>query len=137
RCGEGLSYLKRDMPIDDEAALAQLLPGRWVVKATNFPAWLGDRRDAIFEYDLVRDQPLTVADRVTYTDADGKSKTVAGTGKWNGRGFTSRLRGTGRLFATSRWEVAGAGQGLLVIRFEESSATPSGVDVLIAEGVEV
>jgi hypothetical protein len=124
------------MPFDDEAALAALLPGKWVVTATNFPMWLGGRRDATFEYGLIREHPLTLSDRVAYIDLDDKPKTIVGTDKWTGHGFTWRMRGLAGLFVRSRWEVASAQQGLAVIRFEKSIATPSGVDVVVAEGVD-
>ena len=124
------------MPFDDDAALARLLPGKWVVKATNFPMWLGGRRDATFEYGLVRESPLTLTDRVAYIDLDGKPKSIVGTDKWTGHGFTWSMRGIGGLFIKSRWEVAGAREGLAVIRFQKSIATPSGVDVVVAEGTD-
>ena len=125
------------MPIDDDAALAALLPGRWTIKATNFPMWLsGERLNPTFEYGVQSERPLTFSDRVTYTDAAGKQKSIVGTDKWNGHGFTWSMRGIRGLFVKSRWEVAGARQGLAVIRFEKSIATPAGVDVVAGEGVD-
>jgi hypothetical protein len=125
------------MPYDDVASLAQLLPGRWTIRATNFPMWLtGERLHPTFEYGLLRESPLTLSDRVAYTDADGKPKTILGTDRWNGRGFTWKMRGIAGLFVKSRWEVAGVREGLAVIRFDKSIATPSGVDVVVAEGVD-
>lgn len=122
---------------DDVAALTRLLPGRWTVKATNFPMWLsGERLNPTFEYGLLRDQPLTLSDRVTYLAPDGKEKSIVGTDRWTGRGFTWTMRGIAGLFVKSRWEVAGACEGLAVIRFEKSLATPSGVDVVVAEGAD-
>ncbi len=42
---------------DDVHALAQVMPGRWTVKATNLPAWLtGERRDALLEFFGTRDR---------------------------------------------------------------------------------
>lgn len=125
------------MPYDDDAALARLLPGRWTVKATNFPMWLnGGRRDATFAYGLLRENPLTLSDEVAYVDADGKPKTIRGTDRWNGRGFTWRMKGIAGLFVRSNWEIAGVRQGLVVVRFEKSVATPAGVDVAVGEGVD-
>jgi hypothetical protein len=40
------------------------------------------------------------------------------------------------VLSRSRWEVAGARQGLLVLRYEKSLATDAGVDVVVAEGVD-
>jgi len=125
------------MPVDDDSSLARLLPGRWTVKATNFPMWLsGERRDPTFEYRLQSERPLRLSDRVAYVDADGKHKTIVGTDRWTGEGFTWRMRGIGGLFVRSRWQVAGARPGLAVIRFEKSMVTPSGVDVVVGEGVD-
>lgn len=122
---------------DDVATLQRVLPGRWTVKATNFPMWLsGERRDPTFEYAVVRDQPLTLSDRVTYDDPGGKSKTIRGVDRWNGRGFTWKANGLLGLFVKSRWEVAGVREGLVVLRFDKSIATPSGVDVIVGEGVD-
>ena len=73
---------------DDVATLQRVLPGRWTVKATNFPMWLsGERRDPAFEYVVLRDDPLVLADEVTYTDADGKTKSIRGVDRWNGAGL--------------------------------------------------
>ena len=123
--------------IDDVTTLAQLLPGRWTIKATNFPMWLsGERREPSFQYGLQRESQLTLSDEVAYVDADGKLKSIRGTDHWNGAGFTWRMRGIAGLFVRSRWEVAGIRHGLLVIRFEKSVATPSGVDVVVGDGVD-
>lgn len=124
-------------PFDDESALARLMPGRWTIKATNFPMWLtGERREPVFEYGLVREHPLTLSDTVGYLDPEGKAKTIRGTDRWHGTGFTWRANGLAGLVLRSHWEVAGARQGLLVIRFGESLATPGGVDVVVGEGVD-
>lgn len=125
------------MPFDDAAALASLLPGRWKVRATNFPMWLsGDRRDPTFEYGLLSEAPLRFSDRVAYSEPDGKQKTIIGVDRWDGHGFTWVMRGIAGLVVRSRWEVASIRPGLAVIRFEKSIATPSGVDVVVGEDVD-
>jgi hypothetical protein len=99
--------------------------------------WLsGDRRDPSFEYVILRDEPLTLGDQVTYTDGDGKTTSIRGVDRWNGSGFTWKLNGLRGLFVTSRWEVAGVRQGLVVLRFEKSLVSPAGVDVIVAEGLD-
>jgi hypothetical protein len=124
-------------PFDDVTTLSSLIPGRWIVKATNFPMWLsGERRDPRLEYDLRRASPLTLSETVDYEDASGNHKQIHGTDTWNGRGFTRKVRGIGGLLVRSRWEVAGVRQGLLVIRFEKSSAIPEGIDIIVGEGVD-
>ena len=124
-------------PFDDVATLQQVLPGRWVVKATNFPMWLsGERREPAFEYVLLRDRPLVLGDEVTYLDADGKTKSIRGVDRWNGQGFTWKMNGLRGLFVKSRWEIAGVRQGLVVLRFAQSVVTPAGVDVIVGEGLD-
>ena len=124
--------------IDDAETLARLLPGRWTIKATNFPMWLSGetaRPDV-----RVRAGARPAADlqrrASAYVDADGKQKSIRGTDHWNGRGFTWKHARHRRAVREARWEVAGARQGLAVIRFDKSIATPSGVDVVVAEGVD-
>ena len=122
---------------DDVATLQRVLPGRWTVKATNFPVWLsGERRDPSFEYVVLRDDPLVLADEVTYLDPDGKTKSIRGVDRWNGRGFTRKLTGLRGVVAKGQWEVAGVRQGLLVLRFEQSVVTPAGIDVIVGEGLD-
>lgn len=122
---------------DDVATLQRILPGRWIVKATNFPMWLsGERRDPTFEYVTRRGYPLVLADEVTYSDPEGKTKSIRGVDRWNGQGFTWKMNGVRGLFVKSRWEVAGVRQGLVVLRFEKSVVTPAGVDVIVGEGVD-
>jgi hypothetical protein len=124
-------------PFADATALAHLLPGRWVVKATNMPVWLsGERRDPTFEFRVVRDHPLRLSDTVVYVDSDGRRRARRGTDRWHGAGFTGRATGLSGLFARSRWEVAGARQGLLVIRSGRSFVSPGGVDVVVGEGLD-
>jgi hypothetical protein len=124
------------MGLDDDTELARTLPGRWTVKATNFPLWLGDRRDATVEFGIQRETPLTLGVRFAYLDPDGKPKTVTSTDRWNGGGFSRRVRGLRGMAGRGRWEVAGAQAGVVVVRFEKTVASPSGLDVLVAEGAD-
>jgi hypothetical protein len=122
---------------DDVATLQQVLPGRWTVKATNFPMWLsGERREPAFEYVVLRDEPLVLADEVTYLDPEGRSKSIRGVDRWNGRGFLWKMNGLRGLFVKTRWEIAGIRQGLVVLRFDKSFVSPAGVDVIVAEGLD-
>jgi hypothetical protein len=122
---------------DDVATLQRVLPGRWTVKATNFPMWLsGERRDPTFEYVTLRDDPLVLADEVTFTDPEGKTKTIRGVDRWDGQGFTWKMNGLRGALVKSRWEVAGVRQGLVVLRFEKSVVTPAGIDVIVGEGLD-
>ncbi len=112
--------------------LAALLPGDWSVVATNFPMWLdGTKLAPCFSYELLRGQPLTLSDTVTYRDATGQEQRIEGRDTWRRDRFV--WRGAGRLrLVTSRWEVSGTGAGdnLVAIRFDRSLMTPSGVDII-------
>ncbi|WBU38961.1 hypothetical protein [Homoserinibacter sp. YIM 151385] len=117
-------------------SLAGILPGRWSVKATNFPMWLGGAHtDPVFEYSIVREEPLVLADTVHYTDHRRGPRTVVGTDRLRGSQFVWRGRGLLRL-VSSRWSVAGSEGDAIAIRFERSALTPAGVDVLLREGAE-
>lgn len=126
------------MPVPpDVTQLESALPGRWVVKATNFPMWLGsDRRDPVFEYELRHRDPLALHDVVHYTDSAGTAKTIVGTDKWSGSDFVWRGRGLLGLLA-SHWTVTFLEQDVLALQFEKSMATPSGADIAVREGVDI
>jgi hypothetical protein len=122
----------------DETSLAELLPGSWTVAATNFPMWLGGKRQRpTFRYELISTSPLVLSDDVSFVTADGIEKHIVGRNRWAHGGF--RWRGKGRLrpFA-SHWAVTGASEdgSVLALHFSRSIATPSGIDIIVREGVE-
>lgn len=122
----------------DERTTADLLPGTWLIAATNFPMWLnGERREPRFSYELVGTDPLVIADEVSYLTADGEQKRIVGKDTWKRDGFVWRGKGLLKPFA-SRWHIAGASDDgtVLVIRFEQSIATPAGIDVVVREGTD-
>lgn len=124
-------------PFDDTSVLAQILPGRWVIQATNIPRWLSEgRRDVVFEYRLLREHPLSLRHEVSFTEPDGARRTRIGRDRWNGTGFTWRPSGLRGLTRRGRWEVAAIRQGLVVLRFLETLSTPHGIDVVVEEGVD-
>ncbi len=112
------------------------LPGNWRISATNLPMWVnGSRRDPEFEYALVSETPLTLDDRVHYTDERGHRRTIIGTDRWVGDHFV--WRGTGALrLARSNWLVASLQEDVLVIHFEKSRVTPAGTDIATRVGTE-
>lgn len=124
--------------LDDAAPelLADRLPGRWRIVASNFPMWTsGGRENPSIEYELLKADPLALKDVVRYTSGDGKAKTVVGVDRWNGREL--RWRGAGVLFLlTSRWSVTGIDKDVLVIRFRRTLVTPAGVDVLVRDDAD-
>lgn len=117
-------------------SLAQFLPGTWTIRATNFPFWLsGERVDGRLNYSLVREDPLTLGDLVTYSKPDGTAKKIAGVDRWTGEGFTWRGKGLMTVL-TSKWKVTGASDDLeiVAIQYEKSPVTPAGIDIIAREG---
>lgn len=124
--------------ITDAESLAVLLPGSWLVGASNFPIWLrGDRLLPRFDYELAGTAPLTLIDRVSYLTRAGDTKVISGIDKFGPRGFTWRGRGMLKLFA-SHWQVIGAADdgSFVVIRFTKTRITPAGVDIITREGID-
>jgi hypothetical protein len=118
-------------------SLAELLPGTWAVGATNFPMWLkGDKFSPTFSYELRRDSPLELTDRVSYFTSSGEEKSIVGVDRLRGAEFTWRGRGLLGL-VVSRWSVIGAAPDgiFVVIRFSKTFATPAGVDIVSREGL--
>lgn len=118
-----------------EEQVGGLLPGTWVLAATNFPQWLGGgNHDTTFTFELERQHPLVLRELVQYTTAENTVRQVVGTDAWHADGFT--WRGKGRLrFAPRRWAVAGVSEDstILVLRFSKSRAAQDGLDVLVRE----
>ena len=120
----------------DEPTTADLLPGTWVIAATNFPMWLsGERREPRFNYELLSTDPLVLGDEVSYVTAEGEQKRILGKDTWKHDEFVWRGKSLLKPF-TSRWHIAGAADDgtVLVIRFEPSWATPGGIDIVVREG---
>ncbi|MBI5160809.1 MAG: hypothetical protein HY996_05270 [Micrococcales bacterium] len=118
--------------------LAVALPGRWTIRATNFPAWIrGDRSDPTIEYRLRRSAPLTLGDVVEYRHARQGLRQIQGVDRWRpGGGFVWRGAGMLRMLR-SRWEVTGIDGEVAAIRFHRSVVTPAGVDLLVREGAAI
>lgn len=124
----------------DEQAMIDLLPGTWIVAATNFPMWLsGRRREPRFDYTLVSRNPLVLSDDVSYIASRGKrgseKRHLLGRDTFQRDEFVWRGTGVLRL-VTSRWRVAGVSDDgtIAVIHFTKSLGTPAGVDIIVREG---
>lgn len=123
----------------DESTLADLLPGTWVIAATNFPMWLtGERVDPTFTYGLVSTDPLVLSDEVAFTTSEGEAKTILGQDTWRGEEFVWRGKGILKV-AKSRWSVSGMSEdgNVVAIVFSKSIATPAGIDIVVREGATV
>lgn len=117
--------------------IEEQLPGRWVIKATNFPLWLSDKRhQPTITYGLVANNPLTFSDLVDYRTNKDKVKSIVGIDTATTTGFEWRGNGILKLLS-SRWEIVYLDECLLIIRFEKSLLTPAGVDVLLRECSEI
>ncbi|MBG6054468.1 hypothetical protein IWX81_000858 [Salinibacterium sp. CAN_S4] len=130
------------VPLDDQA-LADLLPGSWIVAATNFPMWLsGERREPRFNYGLISRDPLVLSDDVTFVAAHGKRsgahRHILGKDTYTDGGFVWRGTGMLKLF-TSRWRVGGLSDdgSIAAIHFTKTLGTPAGVDIIVREGTAV
>ncbi|TQL47808.1 hypothetical protein FB562_0879 [Homoserinimonas aerilata] len=119
--------------------LAEVLPGSWVVKATNMKMWLdGRRRDPILRYSIAQTAPLVFNESVEFVQADGKPSTVTGKSReiagefvWHGSGILRVVAG--------RWQATGSCHGgdAIVIRYRRTPLVPSGLSVLVREGAVV
>ena len=120
----------------DDTTLAEILPGTWVIAATNFPMWLhGNRTEPRFAYEIVGRDPLVLSDEVSYVNAEGEAKKIIGKDTWRGDEFTWRGKGLLSLFA-SHWSIGGVSDDgtIAAIRFTKSLATPAGIDIVVREG---
>lgn len=123
----------------DESALAELLPGTWIVAATNFPMWLsGERRSPKFSYGLVSSSPLVLTDDVSYQTVAGEEKHILGKDAHSRGRFVWRGKGLLGLIS-SKWTVEGVDDegSVLAIRFDKTVATPAGIDILVREDADV
>ena len=118
--------------------LAEALPGRWTIRATNLPVWIrGDRTDPVIEYRLRSRSPLVLRDVVEYRHSRQGLRQVRGVDRMRRDGALER-RGTGLMrLLPSRWKVTGLDHEVAAIRFERSTATQAGVDLLVREGAQI
>ena len=126
----------------DEQAMADLLPGTWIVAATNIPMLpSGQRRDPKVEYELLSRDPLVLSDSVPESAGPGRraggTKRILGRHTFRGDGFQRRGTGLHRI-VSSRWRVAGISPDgtIVVIHFSHSRGAPAGVDIIVREGVD-
>ncbi|MCU1549609.1 MAG: hypothetical protein JWR36_169 [Glaciihabitans sp.] len=120
----------------DDAVLARLLPGGWLVAATNIPAWLtADRVGARYTWEVLSKDPLVLADDVSYDNPHGATQHILGIDTEVDGGFVWRGRGLQR-FSSAHWSVIGVSDDstLLTLRFSRSRATQAGVSVLLRVG---
>ncbi len=96
--------------------------------------WLsGRRRQPIFRYGLLADDPLTLSDEVSYRTRGGTTKRISGVDRFDPLTGAFTWRGRGLLRAlSSRWRVEHLSddRDLIVLSFARSLLTPAGLDVI-------
>lgn len=123
----------------DPSMLGRLLPGVWHLRATNLPMWLtGERLSPGFEYELASDDPLVLRVVASYRSPEGAEVKASGIARWKRDHFDSPGKGMRRMLS-SRWSIAGASEDgtVVVIRFEKSTLSLDGLDVLVHADTEV
>ena len=123
--------------------MVDLLPGGWIVAATNFPLWLsGERTEPRFEYAVLSQEPLVLSDDMAYTVGQGKkagtTKHIVGRNTFDGEQFVRRGTGLQKL-GTSTWYVSGASDdgSIASIHFTKSLGNPAGVAIIVRDGASV
>jgi hypothetical protein len=122
----------------NDRAVAQLLPGRWEILATNFPVWLLTAHiNPSVEYEVLKDDPLVLGSVIRFETEDGEEKAIAGRSRWTGDGFVRR--GTGlRSLVKSHWSIGGVSEAghVVTIRTEKSMVFPEGVTLIVRDDVD-
>jgi hypothetical protein len=123
----------------NDSDLAAILPGTWIVRSTNLPVWLTrERTSPRSTFTLLKENPLTLRDDVSYRLVDGSVKHVLGVDKWAHDGFVWRGKGPLGLLR-SRWSVVGANDDstVVAIRFHKTLLRHAGIDILVREGADI
>jgi hypothetical protein len=126
------------MSTPDDRALAELLPGRWEILATNFPVWLLTAHiNPSVEYEVLAEDPLVLGSVIRFETEDGEEKAIYGRSRWTGEDFIRRGTGLRRL-VKSRWSVGGVSEAghVVTIRTEKSMIFPDGVTLIVRDDVD-
>ena|SRR5690554_3363145 len=115
--------------------LAQILPGRWRILASNLLHWLsGERLDPVVELSLNSTEPLVLGEQVRFATNEGKDRVVRSRSIWSGRDFVTRKLGMRP--SARRWTVRGASEDGNVIVVSHGWGRAGGIDVLVREGAD-
>lgn len=123
----------------DELTLADLLPGTWVIAATNLPVWLtGERAEPRLTYDLVSREPLVLSHGVSFVSGEDDAKPEVWQDTFRDEQFVRRGKGLQRI-VPSRWEVSGWGANgaVLALRYFAALKAPSGLDIVVRDSAQV
>ncbi|MEX1080371.1 MAG: hypothetical protein WED09_14860 [Homoserinimonas sp.] len=114
--------------------LAEILPGRWQIRASNLLHWLnGERLDPVVELSLNSTRPLILGELVQFATSDGKERVVRSRSIWNGNDFVTRKLGMRP--SARRWTVPGTSEdgNVIVVRHGSGRSAGGGIDVLVRE----
>ena len=123
----------------DELTLADLLPGTWVIAATNLPVWLtGERAEPRLTYELVSREPLVLSHGVSFISAEEDPQPEVWQDTFRDEQFVRRGKGLQRI-VPSRWEVSGWGAdgAVLALRYFAALRAPSGLDIVVRDSARV
>jgi len=124
----------------DPPDIRALLPGSWLLRASNIPKWLGGERfGPRVNFDVAAEEPFVLRYDTSYRDIAGTERHETGTERLRRDGqFVSQGSGR-RALSRGRWEVAGAGAegAIVVVRISRSGGGIAGLDVLVREGADI
>ena len=118
--------------------LAEILPGRWAIRASNLLHWLsGERLNPTVELTVNSTEPLVLGEQVEFATTDGKDRVVRSRSVWIGDSFMTRALGIRRPIAR-RWNVSGSSEdrNVIVVVHGSGNSAADGIDVLVREGAD-
>jgi hypothetical protein len=116
--------------------LAEILPGRWAIRASNLLHWLsGERVNPTVELSVSSTEPLVLGEQVEFVTADGKGRVVRSRSVWTGDSFMTRSLAIRRP-SPRRWRVSGSSEdgNVIVVTHGWGRSAADGIDVLVREG---
>lgn len=119
------------------SSLAEILPGRWRIRASNLLHWLnGERLNPVVELSLDSTDPLVLAEQVKFATSEGKDRVVRSRSVWSGDDFV--IRKVGMRPGARHWTVHGtsADGNVIVVKHDSGSSAGGGIDVLVREGTD-
>lgn len=125
-----------DGTASEGTAIAQLLVGSWVMRASNIPLWLsGERRSPFLSFAVATTHPLVLSEELSWTTADGERSQKLSIDHWDGTGFARRGQGL-RMFDRSRWSLVGVNpeRNILILRLISRKPARTGLELFVREG---
>ncbi|WP_218730062.1 hypothetical protein [Brochothrix thermosphacta] len=112
------------------------IEGTWEIVATNFPMWTsGKNHNPQISYSKVSEDSSYLTDTLQFEKND-KIRKIIGRDLYQGGKFIWRGKGILKLLK-SEWSVIYLSDDVLMIEFEKSMVTPSGIDVLVRKNSKI